>query len=120
MKSNSKFDLMWRFIGGIPLEREYKFHPTRKWRFDYFHNSGVAIELEGGIYTGGRHTRGSGFLKDMEKYNDAASRGILVFRVPSHKISAEWLRPIVATIKKGGSSAYRNLLEQITKGGNNQ
>jgi hypothetical protein len=120
MKSNSQFDLMWRLIGGMPLEREYKFHPTRKWRFDYFHSSGVAIELEGGIYTGGRHTRGSGFLKDMEKYNDAASRGILVFRVPSHQIGAEWLRPIVATIKKGGSSAYRNLLEQITKGGNNK
>ena len=90
-KTNKKFEFMWRMIHGQELVAEYKFHPIRKWRFDYFHKSGVAIELEGGIYTGGRHTRGAGFLKDMEKYNEAASRGILVFRVPSHKITSEWL-----------------------------
>lgn len=115
-KASKKFEFMWRVIHGQELVAEYKFHPTRKWRFDYFHKSGVAIELEGGIYTGGRHTRGAGFLKDMEKYNEAASRGILVFRVPSHKITAEWLQPIQATISKGGSMAYNVLLNQIKKG----
>jgi hypothetical protein len=52
----------------------------------------------------------------MEKYNEAASRGILVFRVPSHKITSEWLQPIQATISKGGSMAYNVLLNQIKKG----
>jgi hypothetical protein len=116
MKPSTKFELVWRSIGGKQLEKEHRFHPVRKWRFDYFHKSGVAIELEGGIFTGGRHTRGPGFLKDMEKYNNASSRGILVFRVPSHKITAEWLRPIVATIENGGSMAYNALLNQIKKG----
>ena len=32
---------------GPELVAEYKFHPTRKWRVDYWHNSGVAIEVEG-------------------------------------------------------------------------
>jgi hypothetical protein len=37
----------------------------------------------------------------MEKYNLAAQLGIFVFRVPSHNISAEWLSPIIKSIKKG-------------------
>ena len=115
MKPSTRFELIWKSLGGPTLEKEYKFNPTRRWRFDYFSKSGVAIELEGGIFIGGRHTRGAGFLKDMEKYNDAASRGILVFRVPSHKITGEWLRPIIQTIGRGGSQAFRGLLEQITQ-----
>jgi len=112
-KANKKFEFMWRVLHGQELVSEYKFHPTRKWRFDYFHKSGVAIELDGGVFTGGRHTRGAGFLKDMEKYNEAASRGILVFRVPSHSITSEWLKPIQVTISKGGSMAYNVLLNKI-------
>ncbi len=64
--------------------REYQFHPERKWRIDfYFEANGrkVALEVEGGVWTGGRHTRGSGFAGDMEKYNALAMAGILLVRV---------------------------------------
>lgn len=55
---------------------EYKFHNTRRWRFDYcWIDKKIALEVEGGIWTNGRHTRGSGFIKDMEKYNNAALLG---------------------------------------------
>lgn len=66
----------------IPLpETEYVFAPPRKWRFDYcWPKQKVALEIEGGVWTRGRHTRGSGFLKDMEKYNTAARMGYLVLR----------------------------------------
>ena len=40
----------------------------------------VALEVEGGIWTGGRHTRAAGFSGDMEKYNAMACRGILLLR----------------------------------------
>lgn len=68
--------------GGLPQpEREYRFHPVRKWRFDYaWPTYMVALEVEGAVWVRGRHTRGSGFLKDMEKYNTAASMGWLVLR----------------------------------------
>lgn len=67
---------------GLPSpETEYRFHPTRKFRFDYaWPDAKVALEVEGGVWTGGRHTRAAGFLKDVEKYNRAAAMGWRVLR----------------------------------------
>ncbi|HBM2013199.1 TPA: hypothetical protein LUJ78_003785, partial [Acinetobacter baumannii] len=57
----------------ISFEQEYKFHPSRKWRADFLiTGTKILIEVEGGIWSGGRHTRGKGYLGDMEKYNSAA------------------------------------------------
>ena len=30
-----KFAFLWRCLDGPPLEREFKFHPKRKWRSDF-------------------------------------------------------------------------------------
>lgn len=66
---------------GLPVVREYRFHPMRKWRFDFaLPERMIAIECEGGIWSGGRHTRGSGAIGDMSKYNEAAKLGWFVFR----------------------------------------
>lgn len=52
---------------------EHQFHPERKWRFDWtWVPQKFAIEVDGSIWTQGRHTRGSGWLKDAEKLNEAA------------------------------------------------
>ena len=62
-------------------EPEYRFHKTRKWRLDYGNpKRKLAVEIEGGIWIKGRHTTGSGFKKDIEKYNTLASMGWLLFR----------------------------------------
>lgn len=72
---------------GVTAVREYRFHPERKWRFDYaIEEHRIAIEVEGGIWTGGRHTRGSGFKRDMEKYNSAASMGWRLVRVAPEEL----------------------------------
>ena len=50
--------------------REFKFHPKRKWRFDFaFPEAMVAVEADGGEYcqNGGRHASSS----DYEKINQA-------------------------------------------------
>lgn len=74
-------DLIFEIYGLPKPETEFKFHPTRKWRFDYcWPNSRVALEVEGAVWVHGRHTRGSGFIKDMEKYNEAGKLGWRVFR----------------------------------------
>lgn len=62
-------------------EKEFRFHPVRKWRFDYaLPEHKIALEVEGGVWTGGRHTSSVGFLNDMEKYNTATLMGWRVFR----------------------------------------
>jgi hypothetical protein len=67
---------------GIPRPvAELRFAPPRRFRFDYaWERERVALEVEGGVFTRGRHTRPSGFLKDIEKYNLAASMGWRLLR----------------------------------------
>ncbi|MDR1579147.1 MAG: endonuclease domain-containing protein [Synergistaceae bacterium] len=60
---------------------EYRFHPVRRWRFDAaFPEKKIAVEIDGGAFIGGRHTRGAGFKADCEKLNNAALLGWRVFR----------------------------------------
>lgn len=64
------------------VKKEYRFHKTRMWRLDYaIPEHKLAIEVEGGVWTGGRHTRPQGFTNDMEKYNTAARMGWRILRV---------------------------------------
>lgn len=65
----------------IKVEREFKFHPSRKWRADFaIPLRMILIEIEGGVWIKGRHQTGKGFSDDCEKYSNAALLGYLVFR----------------------------------------
>ncbi len=81
---------------GVEVEKEYKFHLTRRWRFDYaIPDHKIALEVEGGAFTGGRHTRGTGFLGDMEKYNTATCLGWRIVRcTPDQLLSTNTLQMI--------------------------
>ena len=60
---------------------EYKFDSVRKFKFDYANlRLKIAIEMEGGIYTGTGHAKTGRYLKDMEKYNHAQIKGWIVLR----------------------------------------
>ena len=71
---------------GLAFKQEYKFHPERKWRFDFLLDSGVVIEIEGSVYAQGRHTRGKGFEQDCEKYNTATMMGYRVLRFSTGQV----------------------------------
>ena len=72
-----------------PFVKEYKFHPRRKWKFDFaWPLFRVAVEIEGGTWIGGRHVTGAGYAKDCEKYNAAALAGWFVFRFTSDMVSS--------------------------------
>jgi very-short-patch-repair endonuclease len=86
---------------GLTVVQEHRFHSTRKWRFDYcLPDKMIAIEQEGGAHTRGRHTRGEGFIKDMEKYNTAATLGWIVLRfTPEQMLKAKTMDMIEAVIR---------------------
>jgi len=69
--------------------REYAFSPDgRRWRFDFaWPELKVAVEIEGGTWTQGRHTRGQGFEDDCVKHNTALMEGWKVLRFP-----ARWVK----------------------------
>ena len=73
----------------IGFEQEFKFHPKRKWRAD-FHlvEKRILIEVEGGIWSNGRHTRGKGYIGDMEKYNSATMMGYQVIRFSTEQVKS--------------------------------
>ena len=91
---------------GIPFEREVPFAASmgRKWRADFMvadialgggnlmeaierarHNR-LLIEVDGGGYIRGRHSRGSGIEADAEKQSAAAILGYRVLRVTPKQV----------------------------------
>ncbi|GEA69145.1 hypothetical protein PA3_33030 [Acinetobacter pittii] len=86
----------------IGSEQEYKFHPTRKWRADFLiTGTKIMIEVEGGIWSGGRHTRGKGYLGDMEKYNEAAMMGFTVLRFSTEQVKSGMALKQIELLIKG-------------------
>lgn len=74
---------LWHYCkaNGLTLEREYAFHPERKWRFDWFiAELNCGIEYEGIFSEKSRHTSLSGYTGDAEKYSQAAILKIIVLR----------------------------------------
>lgn len=68
-------------------EREVVFAPPRRWRFDFaWPERRVAVEVEGGTWVGGGHSRGRGFASDVDKYNAAVLGGWRVLRVTSNMV----------------------------------
>ncbi len=100
-KLTNDFLLMWRASGGPRLEAEHRFCAGRKWRFDFaVPEKRLAIDLEGGIWTGGSHTRGGRFNSDAEKYNAAALLGWKVVRFTVNMITRAQIEPVIEMLKK--------------------
>lgn len=89
---------------GLPAPTpEHRFAAPRQWRFDYaWTDHRVALEVEGGVWTGGRHVRGKGMIEDMEKYNAATLRNWRLLRVtPSQLCTAETIDMLRAALSQG-------------------
>lgn len=90
-------------VSGLPMPTlELRFHPTRRWRFDCaWPDRKLAVEVEGGVYMQGRHSRGTGMEADAEKYAEAAIHGWTVIRVTPRQVKngqaigwiERWLKP---------------------------
>ena len=98
-KRNSKATVIapgfW-LAAGLPVPvPEFKFHPTRRWRFDFaWPDRRLAVEIEGGAWIGGRHTRGAGFINDAIKYNSATEIGWKILRYTPQNIDFNQIRKV--------------------------
>lgn len=69
---------------------EFRFHPVRKFRWDWaWPEYRLALEVEGGVWSGGAHGRGTGIVRDMEKSSVGAAEGWRVIRVTPSKLMAD-------------------------------
>ena len=100
-------DLMAFQLDAIGLkglyELEFRFDPTRRWRADFaFPAAMVLLEVEGGHWINGRHSRGSGFEADCEKYTIAAVLGYRVIRVTTGQVKSGFaLKAVEAALGRG-------------------
>ena len=88
---------------GVEFEREMRFSPPRRWRADFaIPAHRILIEVEGGTWTAGRHSRGKGFDLDCEKYNTATLMGWRVLRYSTGMvISGEAIAQIMQALQTG-------------------
>ena len=92
-----QLEAQWRLLNGPPLEKEYRFCPGRDCRADYRIGQWL-IELEGGVYSGSRHTRAKGFIEDCFKYNMAAMLGYRIIRIATGMATAHYLEQIIKEV----------------------
>ncbi len=94
---------------GLPRpEFEYRFDDTRRWRFDIaWPARKVAVEVQGGLFSGGRHVRGASLRREYEKLNTAAIGGWCVLLVTTGMVeSGECLRLVTIAIPAPRRSSH--------------
>ena len=98
----------------VDFVQEYKFHPSRKFRFDFaLVDKKIAFEIDGGLYVSGRHTSPTGYCTDCIKQLLATQLGWRVVKIPTlwfnhhkrkkkqaHLIYYEDLREIIREVVK--------------------
>jgi very-short-patch-repair endonuclease len=101
-KKMDKIDLFVKLCKehlNIEVIPEYQFDKKRRWRADYaVIQYNILLEVEGGIYTQGRHTRGTGYKNDMEKYTAASLQGWTLIRVQPSELLTKGFQAIEKSI----------------------
>jgi len=99
-----RFAIAWRTLGGPQPEREYQFHPTRKWKFDFcWPGASIAVEIDGGVKEGkhrGYHMRQEGYAKDCLKLAEAALMGWRCIRLTPEMIQPTLLERIILAVRR--------------------
>jgi hypothetical protein len=85
-------------------ERDFKFHPKRKWRLDFAwphlpfvgaRTKWIAVEIQGGIYRQGHHSRGRGQEDDYEKWAEAVKMGWIVLAFGPKQIKSGYALGVI-------------------------
>lgn len=103
---------------GLPTpHREYRFHDTRLWRFDYaFPQQSVAVEVDGGLFVQGAHNRGARILKTHAKLNCAASMGWrILYTIPQNLCTEEFLTVLESALARAEGGTRPSAVEDLTR-----
>ena len=85
-----QLEIQLKELGLNSFLTEYRFRLDRRWAFDFaWPLVKLAVEVEGGSWSGGRHVRPKGFAGDCEKYNAASLDGWRVLRYTGERID-DW------------------------------
>lgn len=98
---NVKIVMQYWAAQGIPNPSvEHIFCPGRRWKFDYaWPMKGVALEVQGGLFIQGRHSRGPALLKEHEKLNAGAVRGWrILYCIPQQLLTLQLAETIRAAL----------------------
>lgn len=101
----SELALLLRINEFPEWETEHRFHPKRKWRYDFaWPEQRVALEVQGGIHMAkSGHNTAAGITRDCEKANEAVVLGWKVLHVTREQIengsAINWLRQILPPVE---------------------
>jgi hypothetical protein len=86
----------WLTLNKIAFVKEYKFCKERKWKIDYYlPDLNAAIEVEGGVWSGGRHINPKGFLNDIDKYNAITMAKIQLLRIDTDRLNSQYFKGLI-------------------------
>jgi very-short-patch-repair endonuclease len=69
--------------------RQYQGVPGRDYRSDFaWPEQKLAVEVDGGTWSGGRHTRGGGYAEDCVKINELECLGWHVIRCTTEQVTS--------------------------------
>ena len=102
---------VWLQNGIVPPKEEYRIYPPKlregrtklvPWRIDFaFPSVKVAVEIEGGTFSRGRHVRPKGYQDDMEKYNYICGElGWRILRYTPQKVDYEQIKRVLKEVIK--------------------
>lgn len=82
------------------MVRQHQFHATRGWLLDFaWPGQLLAMEVDGGTWIGGAHSRGAGQERDCEKLAAAVVLGYRVMRATTNQVksgaAAGWLEQVL-------------------------
>ena len=101
----------YRFVAemvgtGRGLRQRLTAQGLKDWRYDFaWPEHLIAVEIEGGTWSGGRHNRGRGYAGDCEKYNRAMGLGWQVYRLTADHLRGgnahlDWLLALLRVAVK--------------------
>jgi hypothetical protein len=95
----------WLTANNIAFFKEYHFNKSKEfgakdWRNDYYlPELNLAIEVEGGIFSGGGHVRGAMYRDNLDKYNAITMAKIQLLRIDTDRLNSAYFKGLILILK---------------------